>query len=69
MGFVKASELEEIVREIMDLERGKKVRESVLSFRNDAFVALGDGGSSRIHLNELIELWRQWYYFFCFIGF
>ncbi|XP_027187092.2 LOW QUALITY PROTEIN: UDP-glycosyltransferase 13-like [Cicer arietinum] len=68
-GVVKASELEEIVREIMDLERGKKVRESVLSFRNDAFVALGDGGSSRIHLNELIELWRQWYYFFCFIGF
>lgn len=60
-GFVRASELEERVRELMDSERGrgKEVRERVLSARYDAVAALSDGGSSRVELNDLVELWMQ----------
>jgi hypothetical protein len=60
-GFVKASELEKRVREIMDMDRGrgKKVKERVLGARNDAIAAHSDGGSSRFDLNKLVELWRQ----------
>ncbi|XP_045793818.1 UDP-glycosyltransferase 13-like [Trifolium pratense] len=60
-GFVKASELEKRVREIMDTDRGrgKKVKERVLGAKNDAISALSDGGSSRFDLNKLVELWRQ----------
>jgi hypothetical protein len=60
-GFVKASELEKRVREIMDTDRGrgKEVKERVLGARNDAIAALSDGGSSRFDLNKLVELWRQ----------
>nr|A0A067YBQ3.1 RecName: Full=UDP-glycosyltransferase 13; Short=PlUGT13; AltName: Full=Glycosyltransferase UGT88H1; AltName: Full=UDP-glucose:isoflavone 7-O-glucosyltransferase KGT13 [Pueraria montana var. lobata]AGZ84546.1 UDP-glucose:isoflavone 7-O-glucosyltransferase KGT13 [Pueraria montana var. lobata] len=60
-GFVRASELEERVRELMDSERGrgKEVRKRVLGATNDAVAALSDGGSSRIELNDLVGLWMQ----------
>ncbi|KAK7315159.1 hypothetical protein VNO77_33692 [Canavalia gladiata] len=60
-GFVGATELENRVREVMDSERGrgKDVRERVLRARNDAVAALSEGGSSRVALNGLVELWMQ----------
>ena len=60
-GFVRASELEERVRELMDSERGrgKEVRERVLGAKNGGAAALGGGGSSRVALDELVQLWRQ----------
>ncbi|XP_027358968.1 UDP-glycosyltransferase 13-like [Abrus precatorius] len=60
-GFVRAAELEGRVRELMDSEkgRGKEIRERVLGARNDAVAALGHSGSSRVALDELVELWTQ----------
>ncbi|KAK7270911.1 hypothetical protein RJT34_26428 [Clitoria ternatea] len=60
-GFVRASELEIRVRELMDSGRGrgKEVRERVLGARNDAVDALSGGGSSRVALNEFVELLVQ----------
>lgn len=60
-GFVAATELEERVREVMDLARGrgKEVRERVLRDREDVVAALSEGGSSRVALDRLVELWRQ----------
>ncbi|XP_061358081.1 UDP-glycosyltransferase 13-like [Gastrolobium bilobum] len=60
-GFVRATELENRVRELMNSEsgRGKEVRESVSRARNDAVAALSDGGSSRVALNGLVESWKH----------
>lgn len=59
--FRQASELVERVGEIMDKERGrgKEVRERVLGSRNEVIATLSDGGSSRLDLNKLVDLWRQ----------
>ncbi|KAL1357678.1 hypothetical protein HN51_009558 [Arachis hypogaea] len=60
-GFVRASELEERVNELMESEigRGKEVRERVLAARNGGAAALAGGGSSRVALDGLVRLWKQ----------
>ena len=58
-GFVSASELEQRVRELMESERGREVRERVLQMKDGAKAAMEEGGSSRIALTELTERWTQ----------
>ncbi|KAE9464790.1 hypothetical protein C3L33_03280, partial [Rhododendron williamsianum] len=58
-GFVSADELEKRVRELMDSESGKRVRERVMEMRDGAKAALGEGGTSRVALAELVESWRK----------
>ncbi|RHN51557.1 putative isoflavone 7-O-glucosyltransferase [Medicago truncatula] len=59
-GFVHASEFVERVGENMDKERGrgKEVRERVMGARNEVIATLSDGGSSRLDLKKLVDLWR-----------
>jgi hypothetical protein len=56
-GLVSAGELEKRVRELMDSEAGKEVRERVSAMRDDAMAAVEEGGSSRVALANLAELW------------
>ncbi|KAF7148517.1 hypothetical protein RHSIM_Rhsim03G0195300 [Rhododendron simsii] len=58
-GFVSADELEKRVRELMDSESGKRVRERVMEMRDGAKAALGEGGTSRVALAELVESWKK----------
>ncbi|KAF8044101.1 hypothetical protein BT93_A2166 [Corymbia citriodora subsp. variegata] len=53
-GLVSADELEDRVNELMRSEKGRAVRDRVLAMRDAAAAALGDGGSSRAALAELI---------------
>ena len=57
--FVSASELEKRVRELMDSEVGKELRERVMVLRDEAVAAVKEGGSSHVALTKLAELWRQ----------
>uniref|UniRef100_A0A5B6YMI3 Putative anthocyanidin 5,3-O-glucosyltransferase-like n=1 Tax=Davidia involucrata TaxID=16924 RepID=A0A5B6YMI3_DAVIN len=57
--FVSAAELEKRVRELMDSESGKAVRETVIAMRDAAKAALGEGGSSTVALAELVESWDK----------
>ncbi|MED6118282.1 UDP-glycosyltransferase 13 [Stylosanthes scabra] len=61
-GFVRASELEERVVELMESERGrgKEVRERVLAARNGGAAALAGGGFSRVALDEL-QFQKLWW--------
>jgi hypothetical protein len=56
-GLVSAAELEKRVRELMDSEAGKEVRERVSCMRDDAVAAVKEGGSSRVALAKLAEVW------------
>ncbi|XP_015878293.3 anthocyanidin 5,3-O-glucosyltransferase-like [Ziziphus jujuba] len=58
-GFVSAAELERRVRELMDSEKGREVRDRVLGLRDSATAAMKDDGSSRAALNNLTEQWCQ----------
>ncbi|KAL2540213.1 UDP-glycosyltransferase 88A1 [Abeliophyllum distichum] len=58
-GFVTAAELEKRVRELMDSENGKAVRDQVVAMRNCAKLAIQDGGSSHVALEKLIESWTD----------
>uniref|UniRef100_A0A2N9ECZ2 Glycosyltransferase n=1 Tax=Fagus sylvatica TaxID=28930 RepID=A0A2N9ECZ2_FAGSY len=58
-GFVSAEELEKRVRELIDSQVGREVRERVSAFRDNAEVALKQGGSSHVALAKLAELWKQ----------
>ncbi|CAN0902870.1 UDP-glycosyltransferase 88A1 [Linum grandiflorum] len=59
-GFVKAEEVERRVKELMGLEgRGELVRRQAMELKNAAERAMGDGGSSRVALNELIDSWTR----------
>ncbi|KAL2334814.1 hypothetical protein Fmac_016027 [Flemingia macrophylla] len=57
-GFVEANEVEERVRELMESERGKRVRGRVMVAKDGAMAALGDGGSSRVALDKLLRAWN-----------
>ncbi|XP_059443673.1 anthocyanidin 5,3-O-glucosyltransferase-like [Corylus avellana] len=58
-GFVSAGELEKRVRELMESDRGKEVRERVLGIRNGAVATMKEGGSSLVALAKLAHLWKQ----------
>ncbi|KAF9602406.1 hypothetical protein IFM89_027535 [Coptis chinensis] len=55
-GFVSAGEIEKRVKQLMDSEEGKVIREQALRMCEGAKAALSEGGSSLRALNELVEL-------------
>ncbi|KAL5540293.1 hypothetical protein UlMin_042776 [Ulmus minor] len=54
-GFVSSGELEERVRELMESENGRELRERALVMRDAAITAMKDGGSSRVALTKLAD--------------
>ncbi|XP_058096127.1 UDP-glycosyltransferase 88A1-like [Magnolia sinica] len=57
-GFVSSAEVERRVRELMELEQGKVVRERTLAMQDAALAAFRDGGSSYATLTHLAQLWN-----------
>ncbi|PIA35648.1 hypothetical protein AQUCO_03500180v1 [Aquilegia coerulea] len=58
-GFVSASELEKRVRELMDSDKGKVIREQTARMCKEAKAAMSEGGSSRRNLSELVMSWNK----------
>ncbi|MCL7035406.1 hypothetical protein MKW94_012248 [Papaver nudicaule] len=58
-GVVTAAEFEERVNTLMDSEEGMALKERVKVARDEAKLALGDGGSTRSALTELVESWHH----------
>ena len=56
---MSAEELEKRVRELIDSQVGREVRDRVSAIRDNAEVALKQGGSSHVALAKLAELWKQ----------
>nr|UBR90288.1 UDP-glucosyl transferase [Osmanthus fragrans] len=54
-GFVEAKEVEKMVKELMEGEMGKELRQKVEDIREAACAATVDGGSSWHSLNSLID--------------
>ncbi|KAI5443836.1 UDP-glycosyltransferase 1 [Lathyrus oleraceus] len=57
--FVTAAELEERIKELMESNNGKEIRERVLKIKTSAKEARGGGGSSLVNLKKLEGLWRD----------
>ncbi|KAK3447096.1 hypothetical protein EUGRSUZ_A02694 [Eucalyptus grandis] len=58
-GWVSSEEVEKRVRELMESEEGKMVRERVLVMKEEAKAALSPGGSSRSALAGLVDSWKR----------
>ncbi|GAB4826306.1 hypothetical protein Ancab_009170 [Ancistrocladus abbreviatus] len=58
-GLVSETELEERVRELMDSESGKAVRERVGVMKEGARAAVSEGGPSCLELDKLTALWKS----------
>nr|KJB19095.1 hypothetical protein B456_003G084700 [Gossypium raimondii] len=58
-GFVDSSEVEKRVRELMEWEQGKLVRERTVAMKHAAKAAMSKGGSSRLALAKLFESWKK----------
>jgi len=58
-GFVSGNELGERVKDLMESEKGKEVRETILKMKRSAKEARGGGGSSLIDLKRLGDSWRE----------
>nr|QDM38898.1 UDP-glycosyltransferase UGT88E22 [Glycyrrhiza uralensis] len=58
-GFVSGTELGERVKELMESERGKEIRERVSKMKVSAKEARGGGGSSLVALKKLAESWKE----------
>ncbi|KAI3431873.1 EF-hand domain-containing protein [Psidium guajava] len=58
-GFVSGDEVERAVRELMESERGRELREKSWAMREKAAEALGDSGSSATTLAELARIWSR----------
>ncbi|KAE8678277.1 Anthocyanidin 5,3-O-glucosyltransferase [Hibiscus syriacus] len=58
-GFVDSSEVEKGVRELMESEQGKLIRERTIAMEHDAMAAMREGGSSRLALAKLFESWKK----------
>ncbi|KAJ0887897.1 putative UDP-glucuronosyl/UDP-glucosyltransferase, UDP-glycosyltransferase family [Helianthus annuus] len=56
-GMVTAMEVEKRVRQLMEGDEGKVVREVVTARKEEAAMALSEGGSSRAALYKLVALW------------
>ncbi|KAF7836402.1 Anthocyanidin 5,3-O-glucosyltransferase [Senna tora] len=57
-GFVSGDELEKRLRELMESEKGKEMRERSRKMREMAMSATSPSGSSTIALNKLVETWK-----------
>ncbi|KAK7380386.1 hypothetical protein VNO78_32896 [Psophocarpus tetragonolobus] len=58
-GFVAATEVEERVRELMESERGNRVRERVTGLKDEAKGAVREDGSSHVALVKLLKSWKS----------
>ncbi|GKV31236.1 hypothetical protein SLEP1_g39947 [Rubroshorea leprosula] len=58
-GFVNLAEVEKRVRELMEFEEGKSIRERTVVMKHAAKAALSEGASSHVALNRLIRSWKQ----------
>ncbi|PWA56117.1 glycosyltransferase UGT88A8 [Artemisia annua] len=56
-GMIVATEVEKRVRQLMDSEDGKLLREVATARKEEAALAMSDGGSSRVALSKLIAPW------------
>ncbi|XP_057453829.1 UDP-glycosyltransferase 88F5-like [Lotus japonicus] len=57
-GFVSGEELEMRVKELMESERGREIKERSLKIRDMALAALGEFGSSTKALANLVQTWN-----------
>ncbi|KAM0014274.1 putative UDP-glucuronosyl/UDP-glucosyltransferase, UDP-glycosyltransferase family [Helianthus debilis subsp. tardiflorus] len=57
VGLVTAMEVEKRVRQLMEGEEGKVVREVAKARKEEAAMAVSDGGSSRMALSKLVASW------------
>ncbi|KAI3964076.1 hypothetical protein MKW92_035874 [Papaver armeniacum] len=58
-GLVTAAEIEARVNSLMDSEEGRALKERVTVAKDEAKLALSEGGSSRNMLAKLVESWGQ----------
>ncbi|KAF5177652.1 Udp-glycosyltransferase 88b1 [Thalictrum thalictroides] len=58
-GFVSACEVEKRVKQLMESDEGKVVREQTSKMSEGAKVAMSEGGSSLKALSELVALWKE----------
>ncbi|XP_071732218.1 UDP-glycosyltransferase 88B1-like [Rutidosis leptorrhynchoides] len=56
-GRVPSSEVEKRVRQLMELEEGKAIREVATIRKEEAEIAMSDNGSSRAALSKLVAMW------------
>ncbi|CAK8532894.1 unnamed protein product [Lathyrus sativus] len=57
--FVTATELGERIKELMESNKGKEIRERILKIKASAKEAREGGGSSLANLKKLGDLWRE----------
>ncbi|KAJ4831881.1 hypothetical protein Tsubulata_036860 [Turnera subulata] len=57
-GFVSGDKLERRVRELMDSERGKELREKSRKLKESALGVWTESGSTLITLDELVKKWK-----------
>ncbi|KAK7380385.1 hypothetical protein VNO78_32895 [Psophocarpus tetragonolobus] len=58
-GFVSGTELGERVRELMESDKGKEIRQRIFKMKISAAEAMGKGGTSRVALDKVSKLWKQ----------
>ncbi|XVF71938.1 hypothetical protein PTKIN_Ptkin12aG0080200 [Pterospermum kingtungense] len=58
-GLVSAEEVEKRVRELMEKEEGKLMRDRAMAMKNEAAAAISEGGSSLAALAQLVKCWAQ----------
>ncbi|KAE9617406.1 hypothetical protein Lal_00034508 [Lupinus albus] len=58
-GFVSATELGDRVKELMNSEKGKEIRERILNMKVSAVEAREEDGSSYSALNRLTKSWKE----------
>ncbi|KAI3680313.1 hypothetical protein L2E82_50413 [Cichorium intybus] len=56
-GWVTAMEVEKRVRQLMEAEEGKAVREVATARKEEVARAMEDDGSSRVSLSKLVGSW------------
>lgn len=56
---VKRDQVEKLVRELMDGEKGKKMKKKAMKWKEIAEKACGPGGSSSLNLDKLVSLLRK----------
>ncbi|XP_061348288.1 UDP-glycosyltransferase 1-like [Gastrolobium bilobum] len=58
-GLVSATEFGDRVKELIDSEKGKEIRQRIFNMKIGAVEARAKGGSSQVALNRLVQLWEE----------